>query len=217
MGSLLDQCNCRRKVVQHFISQILKYSNILTKMASFKILLVVALVAFIGSTDALKCMDTVGKSSAPVSAECAKHETSCMITAKITLTGAKPTLGAVTIQACVAKDLGAKKYETPEEIVNNDLVSFYCKADDCNVAEEITKVLKEDVAKTLEAMKAVGHAVTEKGSESKGAEGAGAEGAGAEGAGAEGGDDDKKGTMGPSGAAQTTVAVATIALSTVMA
>ena len=33
-----------------FRSQILKYSNILTKMASFKILLAVALVAFIGST-----------------------------------------------------------------------------------------------------------------------------------------------------------------------
>merc|ERR1711997_736305 len=100
----------------------------------------------------------------------------------------------------------------PEEIVNNDLVSFYCKADDCNVAEEITKVLKEDVAKTLEAMKAVGHFVTERGSES-----AGAEGAGAEGAGAEGDDDDKKTTMGPSGAAQTTVAVATIAFSMAMA
>merc|ERR1712172_351645 len=130
-----------------------------------------------------------------------------MITAKITLTGAKPTLGAVTIQACVAKDLGAKKYETPKEIVNDAVVSFYCKADDCNVAEEITKVLKEDVAKTLEAMKAVGHAVTEKGSESEGAEGAGAEGAGAEGADG----DNNKSNLGVGGAAQTTVAVATIA------
>merc|ERR1719305_2126800 len=132
---------------------------------------------------------------------------SCKITAKITLTGAKPSLGAVEKQACVADALGATRFETPEEIVNNDLVSFYCKADDCNVAEEITKVLKEDVAKTLEAMKAVGHFVTERGSESEGAEGAGAEGA----------DDDKKGTMGPSGAAQTTVAVATIAFSMAMA
>merc|ERR1719305_918478 len=132
---------------------------------------------------------------------------SCKITAKITLTGAKPSLGAVEKQACVADALGATRFETPEEIVNNDLVSFYCKADDCNVAEEITKVLKEDVAKTLEAMKAVGHFVAERGSESEGAEGAGAEGA----------DDDKKGTMGPSGAAQTTVAVATIAFSMAMA
>ena len=72
-----------------------------------------------------------------------------------------------------------KKFETPEEIVNNDLVSFYCKADDCNVAEEITKVLKEDVAKTLEAMKAVGNV--------------------------------------KAGAAQTSVAVATIAFSMAMA
>ena len=87
-----------------FRFQILKYSNILTKMASFKILLVVALVAFIGSTgkkhhhiqyffpkimyflivlDALKCMDTVGRSSAAKSVDCADGETSCFITAKI--------------------------------------------------------------------------------------------------------------------------------------
>ena len=95
-------------------------------------------------------------------------------------------MGDVTKQECVAKDLAklTKKFETPEEIVNDAVVSFYCKADDCNVAGEITKVLKEDVAKTLEAMKAVGHAVTE----------------------------DK-----PAGAAQTTVAVATIAFSMAMA
>merc|ERR1711934_199554 len=193
MGSLLDQLQKKSRVTIYISNPKIQHHQY-AKMASFKILLVVALVAFIGSTDALKCMDTVGRSSAPTSAECAAAEKSCKITAKITLTGAKPSLGAVEKQACVADALGATRFETPEEIVNNDLVSFYCKADDCNVAEEITKVLKEDVAKTLEAMKAVGHFVTERGSESEGAEGD---------------DDDKKTTMGPSGAAQTTVAVAT--------
>merc|ERR1739838_829164 len=179
MGSLLDQCNCRRKVVQHFISQILKYSNILTKMASFKILLVVALVAFIGSTDALKCMDTVGKSSAPKSAECAAAEKSCVIKAKITLTGDKPSLGDVTIQACNAKDLGdlTTKFEHPVKIVNDAEVSFYCTTDDCNVDQAIKGVLKENVADTIAVMKAPVKA----------------------------------------GAAQTTVAVATIAFSMAMA
>jgi len=97
------------------------------------------------------------------------------------LAGAKPSLGAVTKQACDAKNLGelTKKFETPAKIENDSEVSFYCTTDDCNVAEEITKVIKEDVAKTLEAMKAVGNV--------------------------------------KAGAAQTSVAVATIAFSMAMA
>merc|ERR1739838_66914 len=193
MGSLLDQCNCRRKVVQHFISQILKYSNILTKMASFKILLVVALVAFIGSTDALKCMDKATSATK----ECAAAEKSCVIAAKITLTGEKPSLGAVTIQGCFAKDLGGltKEFLHPVEIENDSEISFLCTTDNCNVGKEITKVLKENVADTIAAMKG-GAEGTEEGSEPEGT-------------------DDPKAIAGVGGASQITVAVATIAFSMV--
>ena len=90
-------------------------------------------------------------------------------------------MGDITLQACNAEKLGelTKKFEHPETIENDSEVSFYCTTDDCNVAEEITKVIKEDVAKTLEAMKAVGNV--------------------------------------KAGAAQTSVAVATIAFSMAMA
>jgi hypothetical protein len=68
-----------------------------------------------------------------------------------------------------------KKFVVPETIVANTTVSFYCKADDCNVEQAIKGVLKDDGPKTVIAM-----------NESN-------------------------------GAAQSTVAVATIALSMVMA
>merc|ERR1711971_71207 len=157
MGSLLDQLQKKSRVIIHISNPQIQQHQY-AKMASFKILLVVALVAFIGSSDALKCMDTVGRSSAAKSVDCADGETSCFITAKITLAGAKPSLGDITKQACNAKKLGelTKKFEHPEKIENDSEVSFYCTTDDCNVAEEITKVIKENVADTIAAMKGVG-------------------------------------------------------------
>ena len=47
-----------------------------------------------------------------------------------------------------------KKFELPEAIVADSLVSFYCKADDCNVEEGIKAAFKDDGPLTLEAMKA---------------------------------------------------------------
>merc|ERR1739838_82915 len=175
MGSLLDQLQKKSRVTIHISNPQIQQHQY-AKMASFKILLVVALVAFIGSTDALKCMDKATSATK----ECAAAEKSCVITAKITLTGDKPSLGAVTKQACDAKALEAtttKFFEHPEKIVNDAEVSFYCTADDCNVDQAIKDVLKENVADTIAAM---------------------------------------KGTV-KAGAAQTSVAVATITFSMVMA
>merc|ERR1740129_230001 len=119
------------------------------------------------------------RSSAAAPAECAAEENSCVITAKITLTGDKPSLGAVIKQACAAKDLEdlTTKFEHPVKIENDAEVSFYCKTDNCNVDQAIKGVLKENVADTIAAM---------------------------------------KGTV-KAGAAQTSVAVATIAFSMAMA
>ena len=105
-------------------------------------------------------------------------------------------MGAVTIQACKTKALEAtttKFFEHPEKIVNDAEVSFYCTVEDCNVDQAIKDVLKKDVPETIAAMKAVGSAV--KGTTSVG-----------------GGDNEETG-----GAAQTTVAVATITFSMAMA
>merc|ERR1712008_5370 len=118
-------------------------NNNLTKMASFKILLVVALVAFIGSTDAaLKCMDkAAGKTK-----DCGADKKSCVITGTITMTGPKPTGITVTKKECATKDLdGATKlFVPPAEIKADAEVSFFCIADDCNKEKEIKDILKED-------------------------------------------------------------------------
>merc|ERR1712172_175151 len=193
MGSLLDQLQKKSRVtIQISNPQIQQHQ--FAKMASFKILLVVALVAFIGSSDALKCMVKAGAGAA-VSTDCA-GKTSCKITAKITLNGAKPEGTAVTAQACDDRDLkeATKLFEPiPAEIVKDAVATFYCKDDDCNVDAEIKAAFKADSATTIAAMKKVNE-------DHKKA---------------------KKGTMGPdgktAGAAQTTVAVATIAFSMAMA
>merc|ERR1712083_820655 len=98
---------------------------------------------------------------------------------------------------CDAKDLGettTKKFETPDPIVKDSEVSYYCKADNCNVEQEIKNVLKEDSAKTIAEMKKVAPATVA----TKAA------------------DIDEANVVG-GGAAQTTVAVATIAFGMAMA
>ena len=94
-------------------------------------------------------------------------------------------------------------FETPVEIKNDAEVSFYCKADDCNVEEGIKAAFKDDGPLTLEAMKAD--------------QGAGGAPAGADDAPV--GDGGAPADVVPpvGGAAQTTVAVATIAFSMAMA
>merc|ERR1739842_24184 len=191
MGSLLDQLQKKSRVIIHISNPQIQQHQY-AKMASFKILLVVALVAFIGSSDALNCMDkATGKTKV-----CAGAEKSCVIKAKITLTDAKPTGTVVTAQACDAKDLkGATKFfVVPAEIVNDAEVSFYCTADDCNVEKEIKDILKDDSAKTIAEMKKVNEAHKKA---------------------TAGGDKNNLAVGG--GAAQTTVAVATIAFSMAMA
>merc|ERR1712008_114150 len=129
-------------------------NNILTKMASFKILLVVALVAFIGSTDALKCKkvgDTNGET-------CGEDKKSCVIEVKLKLTAGKPEIdGAVVKQACDATDLGkaTKKFAVPAAIAAATKVSFYCKEDDCNVKKAIEDQFKPTAAETVTAMNKV--------------------------------------------------------------
>ena len=41
----------------------------------------------------------------------------------------------------------------PKKIEAGDFITFYCKANDCNVEQKIKDILKEDAAKTIEAMK----------------------------------------------------------------
>merc|ERR1712203_1054563 len=152
MGSRLDQLQKKSCVIIHISNPQIQQHQY-AKMASFKILLVVALVAFIGSSDALKCL-TKQASGPAKSADCGDQK-SCVITAKITL---EPAATVVTKQACDAKDLGettTKKFEVPDPIVKDSEVSYYCKADDCNVEQEIKNVLKEDSAKTIAEMKKV--------------------------------------------------------------
>ena len=50
-----------------------------------------------------------------------------------------------------------KKFEVPEAIVNDSLISFYCKANDCNVEQAIKDVLIEYGPKTLAASIISGH------------------------------------------------------------
>merc|ERR1712008_529895 len=127
-------------------------NNILTKMASFKILLVVALVAFIGSTDAaLKCM-VKPASGAAVSTDCGAKK-SCVIKAKIT--AFKPANIGVTEAKCDDEDLGVnktKKFDEPNAIAVGGVVTFYCKADNCNEAK-IKAIVKDDGALTIAAIK----------------------------------------------------------------
>ena len=107
----------------------------------------------------------------------------------------KPAGTTITKQECVAKEVGTKTFEVPVDGIKDGAeVSFYCKEDDCNKDQAIKDVLKEDGAKTEAAMKAAG-ATVEKQAAKAGAK------------------------LGPktNGAAQTTVAVATIAFSMIMA
>ena len=46
-----------------------------------------------------------------------------------------------------------KEFEIPTKIEVGDYITFYCKANDCNVNKEIENILKEDTARTIEAMK----------------------------------------------------------------
>merc|ERR1712008_190038 len=133
-----------------------KSNNILTKMASFKILLGVALVAFIGSTDAaLKCM-VKPASGAAVSTDCGAkswYAESCVIKAKIT--AFKPANIEVTEAKCDDEDLGVnktKKFDEPNAIAVGGVVTFYCKADNCNEAK-IKAIVKDDGALTIAAIK----------------------------------------------------------------
>merc|ERR1739844_834495 len=85
------------------------------KMASFKILLVVALVAFIGSSDALRCKVKTGANAA-VDTDCASpNNKSCKIEATITIATQQGAIKSV-VQACADKDLGelTKKFVVPE-------------------------------------------------------------------------------------------------------
>ena len=114
---------------------------------------------------------------------------------------------------CDDTDLGeaTKKFDISEFKANNTEVKFYCKGNnDCNKNQEIENALKENVAETIEEMKkvnedhkkAIENNTTIKPTDPQTTEAAQTTEANA-------GLD--------SGAAQTTVAVATIAFSTVMA
>merc|ERR1712008_309604 len=99
---------------------------------------------------------------------------------------------AVTKQACDDEVLGANttlKFDVPTTLKKTDKLTFYCKANDCNVQEEIKKIIKGYNTKTIEAIKAANKAAIK----------------------APGADT----TV--AGAAQSTVAIATIAFSVVMA
>merc|ERR1712153_178908 len=149
----------------------------------FKILLVVALVAFIGSIDALNCTDkATGKTK-----KCADAKKSCVIEA--TITTLDPVATVVTKQACDGKNLEKtpKEFVIPKEVKDGGKVTFYCNADNCNAEKEIKGIIvKGDGPKTIAAMTAANKAPTA--------------------------EDD-----GVAGAAQSTVAIATIAFSVVMA
>merc|ERR1712203_547685 len=190
MGSLLDQLQKKSRVTIHISNPQIQQHQF-AKMASFKILLVVALVAFIGSSDAaLKCLDkATGKT-----ADCGEKK-SCLITA--TITKLKPAAINITKQECVAGELAKNKFVVTGEIKDGAEVSFNCKDEDCNKDQAIKGVLREDATKTKESMEAAGATVEIKAA--KVIAGAGTNG---------------KTTA---GAAQTTVAVATIAFSMIMA
>ena len=105
------------------------------------------------------------------------------------MTGPKPTGITVTKKECATKDLdGATKlFVPPAEIKADAEVSFFCIADDCNKEKEIKDILKEDDGPKTLAAMTKVNKAHEK----------------------------KK--TDTAGAAQTTVAVATIAFSMVMA
>merc|ERR1712086_1024987 len=148
MGSLLDQLQKKSRVTIHISNpQIQRHQY--AKMASFKILLVVALVAFIGSSDALKCKVKTG---APLCV--APKNISCEIEA--TITTFNPVAITVTKQECSNKVLEAKttkKFDEAPELKKGGKVTFYCKADDCNVKTAIEGIIKDDAAKTIKAIK----------------------------------------------------------------
>merc|ERR1712008_648631 len=158
MGSLLDQLQKKSRVLIH-ISKPQIQQHQFPKMASFKILQVVALVAFIGSTDALKCKVKTGASAA-VDTDCVEpNDKSCKIEATITITGKKGTIKSVA-QSCDAKDLGEStlKFVVPVDL--HDLkeasevkLPYYCKADNCNVKAPIEAEIatKEKMAALLVA------------------------------------------------------------------
>merc|ERR1711935_365429 len=189
MGSLLDQLQKKSRVLIHISNPQIQQHQF-AKMASFKILLVVALVAFIGSTDALKCQKLGGTEETCVT----PNDKSCAIEAKIKITaGAGAIVEPLTKQGCNAKVVeGTKKFVVPEEL--HDLkegavvpLPYYCNTDNCNTKKAINDEIekKEKMAALLK-------------------------------------DNPKNPKMdiaGPNiaGAAQTSVAVATIAFSMVMA
>merc|ERR1711971_918845 len=181
--------NCRRKISNPQIQQ-----HQFAKMASFKILLVVALVAFIGSSDALKCMDDGDGDGDAATKDCADGDKSCNIEAKITIADKKATVKEITKQACHTKDLEGKTkvFVIPEAL--HDLkdgevdLPYYCSADDCNIKKAIDDAIAENnMAATLSDPNNKGHKA------------------------------EKAETNVGGGAAQTSVAVATIAFSMVMA
>ena len=49
-----------------------------------------------------------------------------------------------------------EKFKHPIKIENNAFVTFYCNTDHCNWDRAIKDVLKENVAETIAAMKAIG-------------------------------------------------------------
>merc|ERR1712088_657692 len=191
MGSLLDQLQKKSRVII-YISNPQIQQHQYDKMASFKILLVVALVAFIGSSDALKCK--VGTGAGAVDTDCKTEEKSCKIEATITIAAKAGSIKSV-VQSCDTKDLKelTKKFVVPVEL--HDLeegavvkLPYYCSEELCNVQAPIEAEIKtkEKMAELLTANPK--------------------------------GDDNPKNHLGPKGgAAQTTVAVATIAFSMVMA
>merc|ERR1712051_79315 len=105
MGSLLDQLQKKSRVIIHISNPQIQQHQY-AKMASFKILLVVALVAFIGSTDALKCK--VGKGADAKDTDCtAPNDKSCKIAATITIAAQMGTIKSV-VQACDKKRVGSR-------------------------------------------------------------------------------------------------------------
>merc|ERR1711997_1260272 len=189
MGSLLDQLQKKSRVII-YISNPQIQQHQYDKMASFKILLVVALVAFIGSSDALKCK--VGAGAGAVDTDCKPEEKSCKIEATITIAAKAGTIKRV-VQSGATENLEdkTKKFVVPEALHaltdGEQKLPYYCKADLCNVNKPI-----EDAIKDKEAMAKL---LTENPKKA----------------------DKKETNLGPNGAAQTTVAVATIAFSMVMA
>merc|ERR1739848_69456 len=195
MGSLLDQLQKKSCVIIH-ISNPQIQQHPYAKMASFKILLVVALVAFIGSSDALRCKVKEGANAA-VDTDCkSPNDQSCKIEATITIAAQAGTIKTGSVaQSCSNEKLGDKttKFDVPDALHElkdgEEKLPYYCKADLCNVNKPI-----EDAIKTKEAMAKLLQENPKEAEKSNANVGGGT-----------------------GGAAQTSVAVATIAFSMVMA